>query len=325
LTICRNRNRDDSCPKFYRQGGFFCPPENGAASTSNKTELTAMTFSRSRIAMTAILALFVAAGGGCTLVNKIRAKNELNETAQSYRDGHIEEAEAHAKKALYYDPDNRTALIFIARVVHQQYKQGVETPDNIAKAKEAIAAYQRVLEKDPTNEEAYKAVSVLYASIKDDTSFRQWIMRRATDSTQPNEKRAEAYAILAGKDWDCSFKVTELPEVKQTSNEGGSPKVTYKKPKEQKDFDKIQRCVAQGLEEAETAIKFDSNNESAWSYKTDLLLESAKIADMNGDAARKASFEKQAQIAGQRAAALVEERRKKEEAAQAAASPTPGG
>src|SRR2546427_8688565 len=31
------------------------------------------------------------------------------------------------------------------------------------------------------------------------------------------------------------------------------------------------------LQEAETAIKFDPNNESAWSYKTNLLLESAKI------------------------------------------------
>ena len=284
-----------------------------------------MTFSRSRIATTAILALFVAASAGCTLVNKIRAKNELNETAQSYRDGHIEDAEAHARKALYYDPDNRTAKIFIARVIHQQYKQGVETPDNIAKAKEAIAAYQEVLKGDPSNEEAYKAVSVLYASIKDDQNFRQWILKRATDPNQPNDKRAEAYAILAGKDWDCSFKVTELPDVKQASTEGGSPKVTYKKPKEQKDFDKIQRCVAQGLEEAETAIKFDSNNESAWSYKVDLLLESAKIADMNGDATKKGEFEKQAQIAGKRATALTEERRKREEAAEAAKSPTPGG
>src|SRR5437667_6149398 len=281
-----------------------------------------MRLSQSRIGTTAILALFVVASAGCTVVNKIRAKSELNDAAQSYRDGHIEEAEQHAKRALYLDPDNPTAPIFVARIIHQQYKQGVDTPDNIAKAKEAIEAYKQVLQKDPTNEEAFKAISVLYAFTKDEQNLRDWIMRRANDASMSNEKRADAYAILAGKDWDCSFRITELPEVKQTATEGGSAKVTYKKPKEQKDLDKIQRCVVQGLQEAETAIKLDPNNESAWSYKTNLLLEYAKIADMNGEADKRVQFQKQADVAQKRATALSEERRKKEEAAQAP-TPTP--
>jgi tetratricopeptide (TPR) repeat protein len=281
-----------------------------------------MRFSQSRIGATAILALFVVASAGCTVVNKIRAKSELNDAAQSYRDGHIEEAEQHAKRALYLDPDNPTAPIFVARIIHQQYKQGVDTPDNIAKAKEAIEAYKQVLAKDKTNEEAYKAISVLYAFTKDEKNLRDWIMARANDASMSSEKRADAYAILSGKDWDCSFRVTELPDVKQTDPGGGSPKVTYKKPKEQKDYDRIQHCVVQGLQEAETAIKLDANNESAWSYKTNLLLESAKIADMNGEADKKVQFQKQADVAQKRATALSEERRKKEEAAQAA-TPTP--
>jgi len=286
-----------------------------------------MRFSRSRVGITAILALFVAATAGCTLANKIRAKNELNETAKSYKEGRFEEAEQHAKRALQLDPTNQTAPIFIARVIHQQYKPGVDQPDNIQRARDAIAAYQRVLEKpanDQQVEEAYKAISVLYSAIKDDTDLRAWIMKRATDTSQPNEKRAEAYAILAGKDWDCSYKVTEQPDVKTTSTEGGGAKVTYKKPKEQKDFDAIQKCVVRGLEEAETAIKYDPNNESAWSYKTNLLLEAAKQAEMDGKADQKAQYEKQSEVANKRAAALVDERRKKEEAAEAAAgTPTP--
>src|SRR5215510_1673075 len=279
-----------------------------------------MRFSRSRLGATAMLGLFVATTAGCSLVNKIRAKNELNETAKAYKEGRFEEAEQHARRALYLDPSNQTAPIFIARVIHQQYKPGVDQPDNVQKARDAIEAYKRVLEKpanDQQAEEAYKAISVLYAAIKDDQKLREWIMARANDKNQPNEKRAEAYAILAGKDWDCSFKVTELPDVKKTSAEGGSAKVTYEKPKEQKDFDLIQKCVVRGLEEAETAIKYDPNSESAWSYKTNLLLEAAKQAEMSGDQGKKAEFEKQAGIAGKRAAALAEERRKKEEAAEA--------
>ena len=183
-----------------------------------------MRFSQSRIGATAILALFVMASAGCTVVNKIRAKSELNDAAQSYRDGRIEEAEAHAKRALYLDPDNPTAPIFVARIIHQQYKPGVDSPDNVQRARDAIDAYQRVLQQNPKNDEAFKAISVLYSAIKDDQSLRAWITKRATDPSQPNEKRAEAYAILAGKDWDCSYKVTEQPDVKTTSTEGGSAK-----------------------------------------------------------------------------------------------------
>ncbi len=280
-----------------------------------------MRFSFSRIGSAAILVLFVIGATSCALVNKIRAKNELNETARSYREGHFEEAERHAKRALYLDPNSKTAPIFIARVIHQQYKPGVDQPDNIARAREAIDAYKRVLQQDPNNEEAYKAISVLLAATKDENALRDWIMKRANDPNQPSERRAEAYAILAGKDWDCSFKVTEQPDVKITATEGGNAKVTYKKPKDEKDFQNIQRCVARGLQEAETAIKYDPNSESAWSYKTNLLIEQAKIADMNSDAAQKAELEKQAQVAGKRAAALAEERRKKEEAEAASSTP----
>jgi tetratricopeptide (TPR) repeat protein len=271
-----------------------------------------------------MLGLFVAATAGCSLVNKIRAKNELNETARTYKAGQFDQAEQHAKRALYLDPKNPTAPIFIARVIHQQYKPGVDQPDNIQRAKDAIEAYQAVLQRDPNNEEAYKAISVLYAAIKDEDNLRAWIMKRATDPNQPAEKRAEAYAILAGKDWDCSYKVTELPDIKSTSTEGGKATVTYKKPKEQKDFDNIQKCVTRGLEEADTAIKFDSNTESGWSYKANLLLEAAKQAEMEGKADQKATYEKQAKTAQDRAGQLAEERRKKEEAAEAAAgTPTP--
>ena len=283
-----------------------------------------MNFSRSRICAVAILVLFVATGSGCSLVGKVRAKNELNEAAKAYKEGHFEDAEAHAKRALALDPSNPTAPIFIARIIHQQYKPGVDAPDNIQKARDAINAYQQVLQNPASPEqaeEAYKAISVLYSAIKDETALRDWIMKRANDPNQTNERRAEAYAILAGKDWDCSFKITELPEVKVTAGEG---QVNYQKPKDPKDFDNIQRCVTRGLEEAETAIKYDPNNESAWSYKTNLLIEAAKIAKMNGEADKASQYEKQAEVAQKRATALAEERRKKEEAAeQPAGTPSP--
>ncbi len=274
-----------------------------------------------------VLAILVATSSGCGVINRIRAKNQLNEAARAYREGHFEEAEQHARKAAELDPDNKTAPMFIARTIHAQFRPGVQTPENIAKARQAIEAYQNILAKNPSDDEAYKAIAYLYGAIKEDDKLRQWIsLRAANDSTEP-EKRAEAYIVLASKDWDCSFKITELPSNKSTVVDPTNNKmtVTYKKPKDQKEFDTAQMCVKRGLAEAESAIKFDPNNEAAWSYKTNLLLEASKLAEMEGDTTKKADLQKQYEAALRRTTELnVANQKRKEEEAKKAASPPKG-
>jgi tetratricopeptide (TPR) repeat protein len=284
-----------------------------------------MKLSQTRIAI--VLAILVATSSGCGVINRIRAKNQLNEAARAYREGHFEEAEQHSRKAYELDPTNKTAPMFIARTLHAQYRPGVQTPENLAKAQAAIEAYQKILQQNPNDEEAYKAIAYLYGATKDDQKLRQWITSRAANETTEPEKRAEAYIVLASKDWDCSFKITELPTNKVTTIDPATNKATvsYKKPKEQKDFDQAQMCVKQGLTEAENAIKYDPNNESAWSYKTNLLLEAAKLAEMDGKTEAKAEYQKQYEAALKRTTELsVANQKRKEEEAKKAASPPKG-
>jgi len=281
-----------------------------------------MKLSQTRIAI-GLAILVVATSSGCGMVNRIRAKNELNEAARAYREGHFTEAEQHSRRALELDPDSKTALSFIARTIHAQYRPGVQTPENVAKANEAIQAYQQILAKDPKNDEAYKAIAYLYGALKEDDKLKAWITARANDSSVEPEKRAESYIVLASKDWDCSFKITELPTNKTTTLQAGNRAVvSYKKPKEPKDFETAKACVRRGLEEVETAIKLDPNSEAAWSYKTNLLLEASKLAEMDGDLTRKTELDKQREIAQKRTNALSEanQKKKEEEAAKAAAA-----
>ena len=283
---------------------------------------------RAQTGIVLLLAVLVATNSGCGIVNRIRAKNQLNEAARAYREGRFVEAEQYSRRAQELDPNNKTAPMFIARTIHAQYRPGVQSPDNIAKAQEAIDAYQKLLDRNPKDEEAYKAIAYLYGAIKQDDKLRAWISARAaSDQTEPT-KRAEAYVVLASKDWDCSFKITELPTNKVTTLDPANNKATvsYKKPKEQKDFDQAQMCVKQGLSEAENAIKFDPNNESAWSYKTNLLLEASKLAEMEGQADQKAQFQKEYEVALKRTTELsaAAEKRKEEEAARQQASPPKG-
>ncbi len=281
-----------------------------------------MKLSQTRIAI--VLAILVVSTSGCGLINRIRSKNELNEAARAYREGNFAEAEQYSRRALELDPDSKTAPSFIARTIHAQYRPGVQAPDNIAKANEAITAYQGILQKDPKNEEAYKAIAYLLGAIKEEDKLKAWISARANDGSLESEKRAEAYVVLASKNWDCSFKITELPSNKViTVAAGNRATPSYKKPANQKDFDTAQACVRRGLEEVENAIKLDSNSEAAWSYKTNLLLEAAKLAEMEGKNDVKAELDKQREVAQKRTNQLAAENQKKkeEEAAKAAASP----
>ncbi len=281
-----------------------------------------MKLSQTRIAIA--LAVLVVTASGCGLINRVRAKNELNEAARAYHEGHFEEAQQHSRRALELDPDSKSAPLFIARTIHAQFRPGVQAPENMAKANEAIQAYQEILAKNPKNEEAFKAIAYLYGATKDEGKLRSWLTGRANDGSVEPDKRAEAYTILASKDWDCSFKITELPTNKSTAiGAGNHATVTYKKPQQQKDFDSAQACVKRGLEEVENGIKLDPNNESAWSYKTNLLIEASKLAEMDGKMDQKLQLDKQREEAQKRTSALSEANQKKKEAEEAkkAASP----
>jgi len=274
-----------------------------------------------------VLAILVATSSGCGVINRIRAKNQLNEAAKAYREGHFPEAEQHSRRAAELDPNNKTAPMFIARTIHAQYRPGVQSSENIAKAQEAITAYQQLLANNPADEESYKAIAYLYEATHQDDKLRQWISSRAASDAAPAEKRAEAYVVLASKDWDCSFKITELPTNKTTTLDPTNNKATvsYKKPKDQKDFDMAQMCVKQGLVEAENAIKFDPMNESAWSYKTNLLLEASKLAEMDGKPDQKAQYQKDYEAALKRTTELsVANQKRKEEQEKQSASPPKG-
>ena len=214
---------------------------------------------------------------------EVLARHELDEAARAYREGRFAEAQAHSERALLLDPQNKTAPKFVARTIHAQYRPGVFTPENVAKAREAIIAYQRILERSPGDDEAYKAIAYLYGALKEDQLLRELLHQRAGDVSMGNDKRAEAFVVLASKDWDCSFKITELPNHKVTTIVRNKAIVSYKMPKEPVEFERAKECANRGLEMVNLAITLTPENESAWAYRANVLLELSKLAEMSGE------------------------------------------
>jgi tetratricopeptide (TPR) repeat protein len=239
------------------------------------------------------LALPKASDAGQIAPAQSEALGELKEAERAYHEGNFLEAQLHSERAMALDPTNDTAPLLVARTLYAQYKRGDETPANMSKAREAIAAYQRILAVHPENDEAYKAIAFLYGVMKEYELQRHWIFQRAADTSVSPEKRAEAYIVLAGKDWNCSLQITELPVNKSATVADSRLTVRYIKPKDKSDFEQARQCAASGLQMAEMAIGLTSNNESAWAYKMNLLLEMSKLAEMDNEVDRKTELMKQ--------------------------------
>ena len=169
-----------------------------------------------------------------------------------------------------------------AQAAQEKIRNGDTSPDNIARAEEAINLYLSVLSREPNNDEALKSIATIYGSIGQPEKQYEWTQKRANNVDLPPTKRAEAFTLLASREWTCSYEITEQPANKYTVASLGKETIQYRKPKDPADFDRAKMCAARGLEQAEKAIMLDPNYDLVWAYKAHLLRERAKLGFMNG-------------------------------------------
>jgi hypothetical protein len=75
--------------------------------------------------------------------------------------------------------------------------------------------------------------------------------------------------------------------------DGNKASVSYRMPKGRVEFERARECAHRGLELVNMAITLTPENESAWAYKTNILLELEKLSEMSGDAQNKIELHRQ--------------------------------
>lgn len=238
----------------------------------------------------ALSALAAAAAGQSQLPEAVR--ETVNEGARLYREGRFAEAQEHFERALAAAPGSRMIALFVARAAQQQYKPGVRTPENRAKGAEAVAAYERLLALDPDSEDAYKAVVFLHAQMGDEEKVREALRARADNPRVAASQRADAFTILASREWECSYDITERGENKRALRRRGGASVRYVMPRVRADFARARGCVEAGLDLVGQAEQLAPGHLNALSYKANLLREAAKLAEMEGDRPRRDEYER---------------------------------
>ncbi len=230
----------------------------------------------------------LAQDAGSSVSDRARAAEEMKQGAAAFRERKYDDAQRHYRTAFRLDPSHQTALVLLARSIRAQYKPGVKEPRNLAKAKEAIATYEKALEADPNQDEAFAAVIDLYGALNENGKKRDWLLKRAGSVELGKQKRSSAYRRLLEFDLNCAKeKGKSVPEADQ--------------------------CAAEGLQAADMAISLGGDEEPILSRKAQLLRARAKIAQSLGGPANPSAYEKQALAAKKRVTELREQARKKSE------------
>jgi tetratricopeptide (TPR) repeat protein len=246
------------------------------------------------------------------------ALEELHAGAREFLAGRYADAETRFRRAQALDPSYKYTQLLIARTLHAQYKSGDSSPENIARGRRAIEAYEKFLESEPASYFAIGALQFLYSKLNEVERNRQLLRRSGTVEGLTKGQRAQIYGVLAGMEWECAFGFTEQPTHKQTVNENGKQTTRYVSAGDAAGLSAAKACATSGLDAADKSLALDPDNASVWSYKTNLFLEMAKLAEMEGQS--KTSFTAQATEAEKRALELSKQESKQQAPASASDS-----
>jgi tetratricopeptide (TPR) repeat protein len=232
------------------------------------------------------VAAVVFSTAGC---NKLKARDQLNKGVQAYRGANYEQAIEHFKNAVSLDGDLKVAKMYLATAYAQQYVPGVETPENLRNAQQAIEEYKNVLQGDPQNVTSLKGIAFLYMQQKKFDDAREYY-KKAIDA-DPNDP--ETYYSVGVIDWSQTFQ--DAGQVKATA--GLHIEDELKGKGSQKLCDQMKTKDAQNVDEGmkmlQTAIDKRQDYDDAMAYMN--LLYRRKANDMTcEDAEARADYVKTA-------------------------------
>jgi tetratricopeptide (TPR) repeat protein len=196
---------------------------------------------------------------GC---NRLAARDQLNKGVDAYKSAHYEEAIGHFQKATELDPSLPMAKTYLATALAQNVVPGLDTPDNLKTAQQAISIFQEVLAKDPTDVNSLKQVAGIYFSIKKFQEAKEWQKKvLAVDPKDP-----EAAYTVGVIDWTLAHENALKNLVPAGINDDGEGNVKAPKKVLQEIAQENAPLVDEGLKYLHQAIANRPNYDDAMAY-----------------------------------------------------------
>jgi len=230
-------------------------------------------------ALAVALAGMVLSMSGC---NRLAARDQLNKGVESYKAAHYEEAIGHFQKAIQLDPTLPAAKSYLATALSQNVVAGLQTPENLKTAQQAIDIFQQVLDKDPSDVNSLKQIAGIYFQIKKMDKAKEWQKKVLAE----DPKDPEAAYTVGVIDWMVAHQNTLAVLVPAGINDDGVGNV--KAPKNVMEPLKAKNgpLVEEGLQYLNQAVANRPNYDDAMAYLNLMYRRKADV-DFGNEAARK--------------------------------------
>jgi len=212
---------------------------------------------------------------GC---DKLRARDQLNKGVKAYKDNHYEQAIDHFQEAVRLDPSLINARMYLATAFVSQYIPGVDSPDNMRTAQQAIDEYQRVIDGKPSREQkvnSAKGIAYLYLNMKRWDDAKKYY-RMASDS-DPNDP--EPYYSIGVIDWTAAYQ----PRMEERAKLGMKPDehLNAKNKDQKKVCDQLKEknapAIQEGIDSLNKAIQLRPDYDDAMAYMNLMYRERADV------------------------------------------------
>ena len=218
------------------------------------------------------LLVLVIATPGC-VINRLRAKDNLNEGVREFNKGKYELAQEKFQRALELSPDLTNAQLFYARAVNARFDQSL-TEDLGVKT---LEAYDNLIEKNPENYELIDQALALKANVYDQLTRvnhekseefkqkqREMLLKRAELPTATDKTKADVFYTLGVGYWKASYDLAY-------------PYVSKKQPIPTEVQKKMQPLIRQAHEYLQRTIAVQPDYANAYFYEKLVYIEDTKV------------------------------------------------
>src|SRR3984885_1733821 len=208
------------------------------------------------------LALFSSVG-----CNKLRARDQLNKGVKAYKNSHYEQAIDHFQQSVQLDAGLINARMYLATAYVSQYIPGVDSPDNLSIAQQAIDEYQKVIDANPSRDQkvnSAKGIAYLYLNEKKWDEAKKYY-RMASD-LDPNDP--EPYYSVGVIDWTACYQ----PRMEERAKLGMKPEENLSaKNKDQKKVCEELKAkntpyIQEGIDSLNKAIQLRPDYDDSMAY-----------------------------------------------------------
>jgi tetratricopeptide (TPR) repeat protein len=235
-----------------------------------------------RLLLLAAVALALIPAAGC---NKLLARDQLNKGVEAYKNSHYELAIEHFQKAVELDPGLINARLYLATAFVSQYIPGVDSPDNLRTAEQAIDEYQKVLDANSSREQrvnSAKGIASLYYNMRKFDEAKKY--NHMVSDLDPNDP--DPYYSIGVIDWAVCYQ----PRMEERAKLGLKPDehLNAKNKDQKKVCDELKAknmpAIQEGMDVLNKAMQLRRDYDDAMAYLNLIYRERADVEcdDLDG-------------------------------------------